>query len=85
MARHGAPPREEPRAAGNPARTSRSPRLEPQPASAGRGRSHSREHERAPGSACPGLYLLVREKEPKSKPPASSYELETRWNLKAPD
>lgn len=83
MARHGAPPREEPRAAGNPAGTSGSPRLQPQPASAGR--SHSRERERAPGSACRGLYLLVREKEPKSKPAASSYELETRWNLKAPD
>lgn len=42
-------------------------------------RSHSRERERAPGSACPGLYLLVREKEPKSKPPASSYELEMEF------
>ena len=26
-----------------------------------------------------GLYLLVREKEPKSKPPASSYELEMEF------
>lgn len=87
MALHGAPPREEPRAAGNlPARPrprpgassrSRSPRAAAVPTAA----SVSAPEGRPVG----GLYLLVRNKEPKSKSPASSYGLETKWNLKAPD
>ena len=52
--------------------------------STGRYRARSRERDRAGGPACRGLYLLVRKKEPKSSSPASSCELETKWNLKAP-